>query len=299
MHGTTHVALKAKNTERVVEKALRKADIKADSKRALKIVRITPDMATEMLERNRLNRPLRQHHVKEIAKQITEGRWKFNGDSIKIDIDGNVADGQHRLWAIFESGRAVDSVIVYGVERDAFSTMDTNRIARNGGDIIALSGTTRHRNIIASALSWQLRHQSGSIVNYRASENKITNDRIEQAFAAHPEMARAVERVGGLRRLCNISLIAFFYYILANRDQALADRMVDVLEEPPAGISLSDPFLRLRQYFLAEHEKSKDPVMSIALAIKAANAAHASRRIDRLYWRSHGRGAEPFPKLEV
>ncbi len=264
----------------------------------VKILRITPEMATEFLERNRDNRPIRQLHVKRIARLISGGRWRLNGDSIKFDTRGDVVDGQHRLWAIFESQMAVDSVVVYGVERDAFATMDTNRLMRNGGDVVALGGSLRHRNIIASALSWLLRYQSGNITKYRFPGNEITNDRIEEAFAAHPEMAGAVERVKGVRRVCNISLIAFFYYVLSNRNHGLAERMVDTLEDP-SGIAAFDPFFKLRGYFLADHDKKKDPLMTIALCIKAANAANARRKIDKLYWRVQGRGAEPFPDLDV
>jgi len=52
--------------------------------------------------------------VERIAKQIRQGKWKYNGDTIKIAATGDVLDGQHRLWAIIESKTAVETVIVYG-----------------------------------------------------------------------------------------------------------------------------------------------------------------------------------------
>lgn len=281
MHGTVEV--------------LRKRKV---SKESFEIIVITPDMATEMLEANKLNRPLRQDHVKSIARAITEGRWKYNARPITFDTDGNIADGQHRLWAIFESGMAVKSAVAYGVEREAFATIDTNCVLRSGGDIVALCGLTRNRNVIASALAWLMRYQKGAIPNYRATENKITNDRIEHALAKHPGIVQAAERVGCLRKLCNVSQMATFYYILSNRDSLLADQMVDTLEDP-AGVATHNAFFKLRKYFIDNHNHTKDPIMSFALMIKAANAAKARQRVERLYWRGQGRGAEPFPKLEV
>lgn len=263
-----------------------------------KIITLTPEMAMGFLEYNKNNRPLNDQHVQRIARQIADGKWKFNGDTIKIADTGDVLDGQHRLWAIIEAKQSVRTLIVYGIERDAFATIDTLRKVRSGSDIIALNGTTRYRNVIASALTWMLRWQSGHILDYLAPANKIENCDIEEAFDKHPDIIRAVERAMALRRLCNVSLMAFFYYVLANRNQPLAERMMETLENP-AKVALSDPFFRLRNYFTADHHEKKDPIMTIALAIKAANAVNADRKLSSLVWRSHGARAEPFPVLEM
>lgn len=265
---------------------------------APKVVTITPEMAVSLLEHNNGNRPLNEMHVKRIATQIEDGKWKYNGETIKISDTGEVLDGQHRLWATIEAKTPIQSVIVYGIKRDAFSTIDTIRKTRTGSDVIALSGTTRYRNVIASALTWLLRYQRGVLTEYRAPENKIENSDIEAAFDAHPEIIRAVEKAMAVRRLCNVSIMAFFYYVLANRDQQLAERMMETLENP-AKVPLSDPFFRLRNYFTADHHRTKDPIMTIALAIKAANAAHEDKKLQALRWCGHGRNAEDFPKLEV
>ena len=263
-----------------------------------KIVTITPEMATALLEKNTNNRPLNEMHVKRLVRQIEDGKWKFNGDTIKISDEGAVLDGQHRLWAIIEAKTPVQLIVAYGIRQDAFSTIDTLRKVRTGADIIALSGTTRYRNVIASSLTWLLRWQRGVIVEHRAPENKIENSDIETAFDAHPEIIRAVERAVAVRRLCTASQMACFYYVLANRNQVLADRMMETLENP-AKVALSDPFFRLRNYFTADHHKKKDPVTTMALSIKAANIAKDNRKSASLSWRSHGKHAEPFPTLDV
>jgi hypothetical protein len=255
-------------------------------------------MAASLLERNKHNRPMDDPHARRISQKIRDGKWRYNGDTIKIDADGNVLDGQHRLWAIWDSGCEVESVIVYGIERDAFATIDTDRKLRQGKDIILLNGGARYRNIIASALTWLIRLQRGNVVNYRLPQHKITNADIEDAYQAHPEIGSAVENAMKLRSLTNPSLVAPLYYMVANRDPELAERMISILEDPE-GIAVSHPFFRLRGYYTGDHHKKKDPVVTLANTIKAINAAAKGERIGMLNWKGHGKKSEKFPELNV
>lgn len=261
------------------------------------LVMITPEKAIDLLEHNTHNRPLSNVHVQRIARQIIDNKWKFNGDTIKVAKNGDVLDGQHRLWAVIESKKSIETIIVYGIERDAFATIDTVRRLRSGADTLALNGVSRYRNIISSALAWLLRWQNG-IETYRDPRNKIENSDIEAAWEAYPGMGRAVERAMQLRRLANPSLVGFFYYVLSNRKADLAERMMTTLEHPE-GVSVEDPYFRLRAYFTADHHAHKDPLMTIALMIKATNAAHSHKRIKTLVWRSQGKAAENFPELDI
>ena len=51
-------------------------------------------------------------------------------------LDGAILDGQHRLWAVIESKTPVETIIIRGIAREAFATIDTVRAPRSGGDII-------------------------------------------------------------------------------------------------------------------------------------------------------------------
>lgn len=259
-------------------------------------VRITPEMAMRLLEANTLNRPLATGHAERIAAQILDGKWRFNGDTIKIADTGDVLDGQHRLWAIIESKIAVDSIIVYGIERDAFSTIDTIRKPRSLGDTVALSGNARYRNLIGSALAWLIRWQRGCLETYKAPKNRVENSDVESALLENPGIIRAVERANAARSVANPALIAFLYYVVVNRNEALAERMLTTLVDP-AGVSVNDPFFRLRHYFIADHHKTKDALMSIAIAVKAINAAAAGKKVSVLNWRHQGKSPEAFPVL--
>ena len=266
--------------------------------KSLALVTLTPELATELLEHNTLNRPLNQSHVQRIARQIMDDKWRFNGDTIKVAKTGDVLDGQHRLWAVLEAKRPIETVVVRGIEREAFATIDTIRKARSGGDTLALCGATRYRNIAAEALKWLLRWQKGILLDYRAPQNRIENSDVEAAYENNPQIVRAIERAARLRGLGNPSIIGFVYYVLSNRDETLAERMMVTLEDP-SGVGVNDPFFRLRSYFTSDHHKRKEPLVTIALAFKAANASAEGKKIQALSWKNQGSNVEDFPGLNV
>lgn len=262
------------------------------------IITLTPERAAELLEHNSLNRPMSDLHMQRIAKQIVEGKWRFNGDTIKIADTGDVLDGQHRLWAIIEAKKPVETIIVYGISREAFATIDTLRKPRSGGDVIALAGQRRHRTVIAGALQWLLRWQRNVLEEYKAPQHRIENSDVEAAFEAHPAIVRAVERASSSRSIANPSVLGFVYYIAANRNEPLAERMMQTFEAPESA-GINDPFFRLRAYFLSDHHKRKDPIISIALAIKALNAAAEGKKVQVLNWKNQGQKIEDFPALKI
>lgn len=194
---------------------------------------LTPETANELLEHNTLNRPLSDRRVKRIAEQILSGKWRYNGDTIKVAASGDVLDGQHRLWAVIEAKKPVETIVVYGIEKEAFSTIDTLRKPRSGSDVLALAGASRYRNIMSSALQWLTRWQRNALEDYKAPKHRVENSDIESAFAENPAMAAAVERAMGLRGFANPSIMGFFYYVLTNRNPTLAERMMTTLEDRP------------------------------------------------------------------
>ena len=266
-------------------------------KRNHETVIITPEDAMRMLEMNGSNRPLNEVHVKRIARQIADGKWRFNGDTIKIATTNNILDGQHRLWAIIEAKTAIETIVVRDIESDAFATIDTLRKPRSGSDVLALLGATRQRSCISVALQWLTRWQRKCLETYRAPQNRIENSDIEQAYKDNPGIVRAAEAATRLRGLANPGIIAFFYFVLTNRNPDLAERMISTLENP-AGVGINDPFFRLRSYFTSDKSR-KDPLTTIVYMIKAANAAYENREIKTLNWRNQGSFAEPIPALEV
>lgn len=263
------------------------------------VIVLTPERATQLLEHNRLNRPLSDAHVKRLAQQIVDNKWRFNGDTIKISDTGDVLDGQHRCWAVIEAKKPVETIIVSGIKRDAFATIDTLRKPRSGGDVCALNGVERHRNQVAGAIAWLLRYQSGNIETWKAPSNRIENADIEEAFIAHNHgIQKAVERAMTIRRIANAPVMAFVFYVAAHHNEELAEQMIARLADP-GRLPQSHPFYQLGVYFRLRTERQKDPVVSIAYAFKALNAAAAGKPLHALNWRRQGKKPDPFPTLSI
>ena len=260
-------------------------------------VTVTPDMAVEILELNKINRPLRQEVVNRIARQIAAGKWRYNGETVKITHTFDVLDGQHRLWAIIEAKRAVETLVAFGIDREAFETIDTLRANRSLGDTIALEGQLQYRNQIGQALAWLIRYERGVLEKYRAPANRIENADVKEAYRNNPNIVHAVQQGGKVKKLVNTALAGFFYYVLANQNTALADQMIEILRDP-SKTKVAHPFYLLRHYLVAERTH-KDPVKIVALMVKAANAAYAGKELTALEWRPQGKNPERFPVLAV
>jgi len=271
--------------------------ISRDDRDAVRIV-LTPEIALEMLEANRLNRPLRQSLVNRIADQIRRGLWKYNGDTIKISDTFDVLDGQHRLWAVAEAKRAVETLVVFGISREAFDTIDTLRAYRNAADTVALKGVARHRATIAAALTWLIRYERGVLESYKAPAHRVENADVKQALRDNPNVVAAAERTGSLRKILNHGLATFFYYVLSSQNTGLAEELVEILRDP-SRTPLDHPYYLLRAYLVSEQTR-RDAVRTIALMIKTSNAAYRGTKLQNLpTYAPQGRNPERFPVLDV
>lgn len=80
-------------------------------------VTVTPEMAINLLENNRNNRPLSHRKVEMMVNDIKSGKFELTHQPIAISEDGKLIDGQHRLTAVCESGIPVDMFVAYNAPR--------------------------------------------------------------------------------------------------------------------------------------------------------------------------------------
>lgn len=91
----------------------------------ISVENVTPTRATAWLNFNKSNRRLRDGVVERYAEDMRNGRWTTCPVPISFYEDGDVADGQHRLWAIVESGCAQKFPVVRGLSRGDGLNIDT------------------------------------------------------------------------------------------------------------------------------------------------------------------------------
>lgn len=73
---------------------------------------ITPQMASDILDRNVGNRRLSPALVQEYASYMKQGMWQENGQAIQLTDDGFLVDGQHRLSAVVLANQSVPMLVV-------------------------------------------------------------------------------------------------------------------------------------------------------------------------------------------
>lgn len=101
---------------------------------------VTPAVAQEWLDTyNVLNRKLKPRVVAMYARDMANGDWVFNGDTIRFDTDGNLLDGQHRLHAVVQSGVTVPMLVIWGLDPASRVVIDSGA-KRSKGDALQLAG---------------------------------------------------------------------------------------------------------------------------------------------------------------
>lgn len=99
---------------------------------------ITPEIAYQMLkDNNNHNRKISRHTVNSYSEDMKNGRWIDNGIPITICIETNdIADGQHRLAAVVQSGISQFFTINY-LPSERCNGFDMNRV-RSTSDILLM-----------------------------------------------------------------------------------------------------------------------------------------------------------------
>lgn len=121
-----------------------------------KVVRITPSIAKEWLEKNVRNRPLSQAAVNQYADSMRAKDWPVTGDAIRFGADGSLLDGQHRLAACVLCNCSFESLVAWDVVPAAFHKLDQGR-KRTVGDAFARAGKKNYNALAAAArIIWKL-----------------------------------------------------------------------------------------------------------------------------------------------
>ena len=94
-------------------------------KNELKLRHITPKIAERYLNDNKGNRSLRSGVVERYASDMKLGRWTDCPVPISFYDSGEIADGQHRLYAVIESGCTVPFFVLEGLPQAAGLNIDT------------------------------------------------------------------------------------------------------------------------------------------------------------------------------
>ena len=259
-----------------------------------KLITITPEWANVVLARStKPNRTVSKKHVSAIAREILGGRWKVNGDTICIDADGNLIDGQHRLYAVLESGMSVQSFVIEGLPFDVYDTIDGGK-KRSKRDTLTASGEANAFRL-AALLCLIDRYMTGRM----GKPAEYSNSEVESLLLKYPDARESIQTIHFTRGMIYPSVIDACHYLFKQKDKALADDFVLRLRKG-SGLDGDSPMYLLRERLIANiTSKAKlSKVYVMALCIKAWNYERSGTKLRCLRWREQGHSPEPFPVIQ-
>ena len=111
-------------------------------------VTITPELAKDLLQDyNKNNRNISQIQVARIAKDMKDGNWQVNGETIKFAKNNYLIDGQHRLQACVLADTPFETYVIYDLDNSVIDSVDTGR-RRSDNDILKLNGFKSSRELV-------------------------------------------------------------------------------------------------------------------------------------------------------
>lgn len=236
------------------------------------IENVTPSKATSWLNLNNTNRKLREGVAEKYADDMRNGRWTACPVPISFYDDGNVADGQHRLWAIVESGVAQRFPIARGLKREDGLNIDTG-LGRSLVDNarISRSETGLTNEMVAIARSLVDGGHSNASNNNR---QRSISERLSM-FEQHREVVQWVTSNGprgkSIRNAIVMAAMARAWYVEKDKDRLR--RFADVLS---SGLYEGDgetAAVALRNYILTKHAINTSALWRDTF-LKAQNAIH-------------------------
>jgi hypothetical protein len=192
---------------------------------------------------------------------MKDGDWKLNGESIVFDDNGNVIDGQHRLTAIVESGVTIKSVVVRGVDRSTFTSIDSG-VRRDGGDILAVSGYTYSKPLAAALNVIEMYNRYGGFHNTGSysSSNMVRSKKTDHVELAKkyegciPSVAYVHNKSPKVRPFRPAAFTAAIHYIFGLESPQARDRFFESIETGIPQYGAACPTLKIAKAYQIEKQ---------------------------------------------
>lgn len=265
------------------------ADVRRDHDEVdLRIETIDPQRAYEILERNTNNRALRDREVAKYARDMKEGRWRRGaGEPIHIAPDGEVGNGQHRLYAVIEGGVAVDLPVLYApIEYRAVADQG---IKRRFSDVLRIEYQEENVFVYAAAVRVLWEFSQSSLIGSKA-DPPSTSEMIN-VYLTVPDLKNSVSRSRTNTSVkVRPGLAVALHYLFSQVDRADADRFFDRLADG-VGLQERDPILAARKWFFGS-SKTDSIRDQAAIVIRAWNNMRLGHRVG--YYKK----TDEFPKIQ-
>lgn len=217
----------------------------------VRYVTVTPDLASLLVTYfNESNRPISESNVLTLSKEMLNGKWQVNGETITFDETGDMTNGQHRFLALIKADITLSILIITGLKEDTFATIDNGR-KRAVSDVLAHAGISSSKNT-ASLCKFIFGFKQGRYGAHRNSSNRtLGNTSILPYYESlnDAEIHNSVNFGQTYSKKANgiltPTVLGGMYYILNEVDK---NKSFEFLSKLSTGESLTDksPILALR-----------------------------------------------------
>jgi hypothetical protein len=261
--------------------------------------KITPSMAMKWLETMTVNRSVRQYTINQYARDIVNGEWLENGETIKFNKRGELIDGQHRLWAVIEAGKPIYSLVARNIDPEAMLTVDSGMNRRFHDHLHIVHGIPNvHAIATAVRMQWYWEKSKWPIgrgrSHGRSVKMKPSHCELEACYERHPQLAGCVDKARLKPQIISRAILGWFLYQAIQVNVSAAEQFRTDLQDG-AGLSKDDPVNKLRARMLINHgaREKLEPEVTVGFLFKCWHTRRKKKRMQVLRWNS----TEGYPPL--
>lgn len=260
---------------------------------------ITPERAKALLSNNPNNRNLSKPLARKYASDMRDGLWQYNGDPIRVSVNGELLDGQHRLEACVISGASFETELIEGLPSEIMPTVDTGR-RRSAGDALHImtGGSAQNNAGIAASSKQVLNYVCGFAPNQAQSTPAVV-----RMLARYPEIADAYRLGMKCRGILTPGPLGAVLFI-GQRAPGMEKRAIAFVDGVSSGQNLSagDPRLAVRDAFMnrrmtAQGMRLPELVWCFIATARAWNSWAVSQPLERIVVRKNGDGSWTIPDI--
>ena len=256
---------------------------------------VTPDRAAKLLEKNTMNRNISLLTVKRYALAMKSGEWEQNGQTITIAEDGTILDGQHRLWAVIESGMTIVFLIVYNVRKEAIATIDSG-VVRTFRNLLQIKGS-KHSSTASTLTKFAWIYDFyDSAMNDGSAKIALRNTVLESYYDDNRELIERAAAIAdtGCHHFVK-SHMGFCIYLLLRRNPGRAEEFAAMLKTGQ-NLYTGHPIMTLRTKLIDNLTGKRKLTVRETLAFytKAWNAFLKGKSVSVFRWNN----TEPLPEMK-
>lgn len=249
-----------------------------------RLVWVTPALASEWLGANTRNRKKKVKKIEQYGRDMGRGKWPVTGQTIIFDWNGVLVDGQNRLQACVDSGASFRTIVVWGVDPEAFRHIDRGT-PRSFADALGIDGEINNKTL-SSVIPYLFRWERGLSITH--GNGAPTMDEAYDILARYPEIRDSLRWQHPPREIAIVpSVGVFMHFQLSRLDETRAETFFSLLypgDGLPAGHAIGTLRKQLVKYRVALAGATPSNLKVIAWTYRSWNHWVNGQKVSTIKW---------------